>query len=116
MVDDDALDAFFQVEVVEIVESHEMAVSSEDEHLVAEDVDWLSIAGAWFFADDEAVGFVVDDFLADFVFIVFLYAWVGEGVPMVSRVLSMDSVVGESERLDLVVGCSSNCFRSSFFR
>ena len=36
-------------------------------------------------------------------------------LPIVYRVLSIDSVVGDSALFDFVVGYSSNCFNNSFF-
>lgn len=60
------LHSFLEVEEVEIVEGHQVPVSSEDEHLVSEYAHGLSVAGTGFLADDETVGFVVDYLLVHF--------------------------------------------------
>lgn len=77
------LNAFLEVEEVEIVEGHQVSVSSEDEHLVAEDAHGLSVAGTGLLADDETVGFVIDYLLVHFALALLLNAWMNIGVPIV---------------------------------
>lgn len=63
LVDFQTFDAFGQVELVQIVEGHQMAVSSEDVHHVVENADALSVPCAGFLADDKSVSLVVNDLL-----------------------------------------------------
>ena len=63
-VNGETADAFLEVKEVEIVECHEMAIASEDEHLVAEDVHGLTVSGARFLADDKFMTVVVDYLLS----------------------------------------------------
>lgn len=83
VVKQQTLHSFLQVEEVEIVEGHQVSVSSKDEHLVSQDTHGLSVTGTGFLADDEAVGFVVDDLLVDFALTLLLDAWMKIGVPIV---------------------------------
>jgi len=72
VVDYDTLHSLLKVKVVEVVEGHQMSVSSENEHLVAQNVYRLAVTGARLLADYETMALVVYYFLSDLVFVVFL--------------------------------------------
>ncbi len=52
--------SFDEIERVKIVESHEVPISSKNEHLSIVDSDTLAVSGTWFFSNDETMAFIVD--------------------------------------------------------
>ena len=68
----ETLDSLLQVELVEVVEGHEVSVPPEDVHLVSEDGEALPVAGARFLPDDEAVALVVEYLLRQLLVIALL--------------------------------------------
>lgn len=72
MVQQKALHSLLQIEGVEIVEGHKMAISSEDEHLIVEDVDRLPVSCTGLLPDDKTMSVVVDDLLVHLVLILLL--------------------------------------------
>jgi len=65
-------DAFLQVEMIKIVECHQMAISSKDIHLSIEDAHTLSISSTGFLSDDEAMSVIIDNLLAELLLSTFL--------------------------------------------
>lgn len=90
VVEEEALHSLLQVERVEIIECHQMPISTKDKHFIFENIDRLSISSAGLLPDDETVGLVINDFLMHFVFVLLLDACINWEIPIVSRVFSMD--------------------------
>jgi len=65
-------DAFLQVEMIKIVECHQMAISSKDIHLSIEDAHTLSISSTGFLSDDEAMSVIIDNLLTELLLSTFL--------------------------------------------
>jgi hypothetical protein len=61
------LDTLCKIELVQVIEGHEVAIAPENVHLVLEDCQTLSVASARLLSNNEAVGLVVDDLLPELV-------------------------------------------------
>ena len=57
--------SFDEIERVKIVESHEVPISSKNEHLSIVDSDTLAVSGTWFFSNDETMAFIVNYLLVE---------------------------------------------------
>jgi hypothetical protein len=63
LVEFETLDALLEVELVEVVEGHEVAISSEDVHLAVVDAHALPVPSARLLPNYVSVAVVVDDLL-----------------------------------------------------
>ena len=115
LVDCQTLNSFCQVEKVQIIESHKMSISSKNKHFFTELAHWLSISCTRLLPNDKSMRLIIDNLLSDLVLIVLLNTWVIKILPIVYRVFSMDSVVGDKDLFDFVIGWSSNCLSNYFF-
>lgn len=61
-----AFDAFRQIKLIQVIEGHQMAISSKNIHFSIEHHHALSISCTGFFTDDETMSIIIDDLLAKF--------------------------------------------------
>ena len=115
LVDSQTLNSFCQVEKIQVIESHEMSIPSENKHFFTELTHWLPISCTRLLPNNKSVRLIINNLLPDLILIVFLNTWVIKILPIVSRVFSIDSVVGDKDLFDLVMGWSSNCLSNYFF-